>query len=171
MQWNDKKIVIDSKTYPYVALPKITLPKGSKREREISHVSTSSSPTRVSKRARKIVDYKVLARGDPLELDEEEIHIKEEPLKAEDDDDDDYEEFKSGNYEAVTMSDDDAETDDEEVGNDDDDIVDGSVDIKNVVEDDYTEFDKSLGINIHLKSKKKKNNFRLGASNIYLKSE
>ena len=146
MQWNDKKIVIDSKTYPYIALPKITLPKGSKREREISHVSTSSSPTRVSKRARKIVDYKVLARGDPLELDEEEIHIKEEPLKAEDDDDDDYEEFKSGNYEAVTMSDDDAETDDEEVGNDDD-IVDGSVDIKNVVEDDYTEFDKSLGRN------------------------
>ena len=113
----DKTLVLDKKTYQYV--PK-TPPKVSKREREISEASASSSPSRVSKRARKVVDYKVLARGDPLELDEEEIHIKQEFLKAED----------SDNYEEETQSYH-AETDEEGGGDDDnddnDDVVEDTV--------------------------------------------
>ena len=90
---------IDKKTYQFV--PK-TPPQVSKREREISEAS--ASPSRSSKRARKLVDYKVLASGDPLELDEEEIHIKEELLNDEED---------SDNYQEETQSNH-AETDDDE---------------------------------------------------------
>ena len=97
---------IDKKTYQFV--PKTPPSQVSKREREISEAS--ASPSRSSKRARKLVDYKVLASGDPLELDDEEIHIKEELL---------YDEEDSDNYQEETQSNH-AETDDDEVGGADD---------------------------------------------------